>query len=84
MADKLNRQKFDHVDMPDYVLVYKENNQPQEHSFTAISDDQALGLMQKQYSTVKWKLYRTEGEERIKVGAFPEKPGERVRKRKKN
>ncbi len=46
-----------HVDLPRYVLVFRDNQPPKEHAFVAISDDAATELMRKQYPGFAWVLY---------------------------
>jgi hypothetical protein len=49
-----------HVHMPEYVLVFQDDQPPKEHTFTAISDDAAAELMRKQYPRFTWALYHVD------------------------
>src|SRR5438045_8273571 len=63
------------ADMPDYVLVYPDGANGQEHEFQAINDEQAMGLMQKSHPEGNWVLYRKGVGQRIPICAqAPECP----------
>lgn len=62
-----------HVDMLDYVLVPEgDPSSIQEHVFTAINDNHAIGLMQKEYATAAWTLYRLQAGQRQRIYSYPE------------
>lgn len=64
-----------HVTLREYVLVFADNQPPKEHAFSAISDEHAMGLMQKEYpgSKLRWTIYRIEGEDRKAIYSYPER-----------
>jgi hypothetical protein len=57
--------------LPDYVLVFKDDMPPKESQFRAVCDDQATGLMQKQYPAFAWTLYRLARGQRQEVCSHP-------------
>ena len=69
----LTRPEANQVDMPDYVAVLAGASSPREHRFSAISDQHAMGLMQKMYASFKWTLYRVQSGRRKRVYRYPER-----------
>ena len=55
------------AEMADYVLVYTDGANGQEHEFQAVNDEQAMGLMQKMHPEGNWVLYRQGVGQRIPV-----------------
>ena len=49
------------IDLPQYVLVFRDDQPPKEHEFVSISDAAAAELMDKQYPRFAWSLYHVEG-----------------------
>lgn len=49
-----------HIDLPQYVLVFRDDLPPGEHAFAAISDDAAVDMMRKQYPRFTWALYHVD------------------------
>ena len=44
--------------MHEYVVVFEDNQPPKQTEMTALSDEHAVQLLKKEYSTVGWSLYR--------------------------
>ena len=66
-----------HINLPRYVLVFRDDQPPGEHAFAAISDEAAVDLMRKQYPRFRWELYHVDG---YGVGGcFHRHPGPPVR-----
>lgn len=66
-ATVLNRASLDEaarIDLPQYVLVFGDDQPPKEHEFVSISDAAAAELMDKQYPRFAWALYHVEGGKR--------------------
>ena len=45
--------------MQDYVLVFADDAPPKQTEVTAISDEHAIDLLQKEYPNLGWTLYRS-------------------------
>jgi hypothetical protein len=59
------------VHLPDYVLVFSDQEPPpKEHTFTAISDAHAKDLMQREYPSHRWMLYRIDAGGQRQEGGF--------------
>lgn len=52
------------IDLPQYVLVFGDDQPPKEHEFVSISDAAAAELMDKQYPRFAWALFHVEGGKR--------------------
>jgi hypothetical protein len=53
-----------HSNIVQYLLILDDGR---ELEVSAIGNEQAIGLCQKQYPNTRWKLYRLEAGERIPV-----------------
>jgi hypothetical protein len=53
-----------HAKIVQYVLMLEDGR---ELEVSAIGDEQAIGLCQKQYPNTRWKLYRIDAGQRIPV-----------------
>ena len=61
------------VNLTEYVVVFADSAPPKECCFSAIDDDQAAGLMQKEYASIPWTLYHVVDGQRVAVYSYPQK-----------
>lgn len=59
------------IHLPEYVLVFSDDQPPKEHEFVSISDAAAAELMDKQYPRFAWALYHVDRGQRRCVHVHP-------------
>ena len=51
-----------HATLLEYVIEFADDKPPKSAETTAISDQHAIDMMKKEYSTLRWRMYRKGGD----------------------
>jgi hypothetical protein len=54
-----------HATLQEYVIIFDDDAPPKKCDLSALSDQHAVDLLEKEYPAFQWKLYRSGGQSPI-------------------